>query len=115
MKTENHIADGLLLRNEDEITDLELEMQRSEDTRIANEKYCEDVAHLCHLATELIIHNGFNLFVCIFTWGRVSISIHIEDRSFIVFDFDKGDDVKKKSAMLTEDYLNSFIKSNKKP
>lgn len=113
MTTENHIADLVLSRNEDEITDQELKAERGHDARTANEKYCDDVAHICHLATELIVHNGFNLFVCIFTWGRVSISIHIEDRSFIIFDFDKGDDVKKKSAMLTEEYLNEFIRGEK--
>lgn len=115
MTTENHIADAVLSRNEDEITDQELQAEREHDAKIANEKYCEDVAHICHLATELVIHNGFSLNTTIFTSGSVTVYVHIEDEAFIFFDFDKGDDVTDKSAMLTEDYLNSFIREKRTP
>lgn len=111
MTTENHIADGLLSRNEDEITDQELESERENDAKIANDRYCEDVAHICHLTTELIVHHGFSLNFNIFTWGGVTVYVHIKDEAFIFFDFDKGDNVKEKAKMLTENYLNSFIKS----
>lgn len=111
MTTENHIADIVLSRREDEITDQELKAERENDARIANERYCEDVAHLCHLATELIIHHGFSLSTTVYTWGGVSVYVITKDRAFTLFDFDKGDDVNEKAAMLTEEYLNEFIKS----
>ena len=109
MTTENHVADGLLSRNEYEITDQELEEKREDYVINSNQKYCEDVAHLCHLATELIIHNGFSLSVSIFTWGLVTVYAYINGKAFILFDFAKGDDVKEKSKLLTMEYLKGFI------
>lgn len=111
MTTENHIADGLFSINEDCVTDQELEAERENDLRIANDRYCEDVAHICFLATELIIQNGFNLNVTIYTCGGVAVYVHTKDRAFTLFDFAKGDDFNEKTKMLTEEYLNSFIKS----